>query len=78
MVVDFDRFGLQPMLDPVQNLVYHAHREDVEMVLVDGWVVVEAGEVCSLDARALIDPAAEAADAVWLRFVDKYGDIIAR
>lgn len=78
MVVDFDRFGLQPTLDPVQNLVYHAHREDVEMVLVDGRVVVEDGNVCSLDARALIDPAAEAADATWLRFIEKYGDIIAR
>jgi cytosine/adenosine deaminase-related metal-dependent hydrolase len=78
MVVDFNRFGLQPMLDPVQNLVYHAHRDDVEMVLVDGAVVVDAGEICSLDARALIDPAAASAEAVWKRFVGKYGDIIAR
>ena len=77
MVVDFDRFGLQPMLDPVQNLVYHAHRDDVEMVLVDGRVVVDEGDVCSLDARALIDPAAQAANDAWQRFIEKFGGIIA-
>ena len=77
MVVDFDRFGLQPTLDPVQNLVYHAHRDDVDMVLVDGRVLVDSGEICSLDARALIDPAAQAAQHVWERFIGKFGGIIA-
>tara|TARA_Y100001934_G_scaffold189592_1_gene223515 strand:- start:146 stop:760 length:615 start_codon:yes stop_codon:yes gene_type:complete len=78
MVVDFNRFGLQPMLDPVQNLVYHARRDDVVMVLVDGEVVVDSGQICSLDAQQLIDPAAMAAASVWDRFVTKYGDTIAR
>ena len=78
MIVDFNKFGLQPMLDPVQNLVYHAHRDDVEMVLVDGQVVVDKGEICSLDAKALIDPAVQAANDAWSRFVEKFGGIIAR
>ena len=77
MVVDFDRFGLQPMLDPVQNLVYHAHRDDVEIVLVDGQIVVDKGEICSLDGKALIDPAAQAAHNAWERFIEKFGGIIA-
>ena len=77
MVVDFDRFGLQPMLDPVQNLVYHARRDDVEMVLVDGHVLVDNSQICSLDAKALIDPAAQAAAHVWERFIKKFGGIIA-
>lgn len=77
MMVDFDRFGLQPNLDPVQNLVYHAHRDDVEMVLVDGHTVVDKGEICSLDARALIDPAAHAAHQAWQRFIKNFGGIIA-
>ena len=78
MVVGFDRYGLQPNLDPVANLVYHARRDDVEMVLVNGVVVVEDAEICSIDARALIAPAAEAGQRAWQRFIAKYGDVIAR
>jgi len=65
------------MLDPVQNLVYHARRDDVEMVLVDGHVLVDNSQICSLDAKALIDPAAQAAAHVWERFIKKFGGIIA-
>jgi len=78
MVLDYRRFGLTPTLDPVQNLVYHAHARDVDMVLVDGRVLVEGGEILALDARALIGPAQAAAEAAWSRFVAKYGDIMAR
>ena len=77
MVVDFDRLGLKPVMDPVHNLVYHAHREDVKMVLVDGAVVVDDGQVALLDARALLAPAQTSAEDAWRRFVDKYGSTCA-
>jgi 5-methylthioadenosine/S-adenosylhomocysteine deaminase len=35
VVLDYRAFGLTPTLDPVQNLVYHAHARDVETALVD-------------------------------------------
>ena len=38
-------FGLTPNLDPVRNLVYHAHSKDVELVMVDGNVLVEDFEL---------------------------------
>ena len=49
------RFGLTPTLDPVQNLVYHAHSKDVELVMVDGNILVEDFELKTADARALIN-----------------------
>ena len=77
-MIDYRRFGLTPTLDPVQNLVYHAHSKDVEMVMVDGNILVEDFELKTADARALIDDAGAAAESAWGRFVAKYGDIIAR
>ena len=77
MVVDYSRFGLRPTLDPVQNLVYHARRDDVEMVLVDGEILVEDGEVRTVDAKPLVESAHTAATAAWHRFVTKYGSTLA-
>ena len=77
-MLDYRRFGLTPTLDPVRNLVYHAHSKDVELVMVDGNILVEDFELKTADARSLIDDAGAAAEAAWGRFAAKYGDIIAR
>ncbi|HEY2028888.1 MAG TPA: amidohydrolase family protein [Myxococcales bacterium] len=76
VVVDFQAFGLT--LDPIQNLVYHAHATNVETVLVDGRIVVDDGRLVHADAPALIDGAADAATAAWERFVAKYGGVGAK
>ena len=78
VVLDYRAFGLTPTLDPVQNLVYHAHAKDVETVLVDGRVVVDDRRLVHVDGAALVDAAQEAATAAWRRFVAKYGGIMAR
>ena len=78
MVVDFRRFGLRPMLDPVANLVYHGHASDVDTVLVDGEIVVEDGRLVNADAGELLDGAESAAQEAWARFLARHGDIIAR
>src|SRR5262249_2642515 len=77
VVLDYRAFGLTPTLDPVQNLVYHAHAKDVETVLVDGRIVVDAGRPVHVDSAALVDAAQDAATAAWGRFVAKYGGIVA-
>ncbi len=77
-VIDFRRFGLRPTLDPVANLVYHAHGHDVETVLVDGEIVVDEGALVNADAGRLLDEAESAAQEAWGRFVARYGDVIAR
>ncbi len=77
IVLDYRNFGLRPTLDPVQNLVYHAHATDVETVMVDGRIVVEGGKLVHADAGRLVAGAEEAAQEAWGRFVEKYGGISA-
>jgi 5-methylthioadenosine/S-adenosylhomocysteine deaminase len=77
IMLDYRALGLQPVLDPIQNLVYHAHRRDVELVMVDGRILVENGEPRTVDRRAVIDAATAAAQAAWSRFEAKYGGPIA-
>ena len=62
----------------MRNLVYHAHSKDVELVMVDGNVLVEDFELKTADAGRLIDDAGAAAEAAWGRFVAKYGGFMAR
>jgi len=64
-------------MEPVQNLVYHAHARDVEMVLVDGAVVVDDRRLRTVDAAALIDRAQVAAEAAWGRFAARHGGYMA-
>lgn len=61
-LVRLDRFHLQPATPEtiVTNLVHAARASDVEMVLVDGRIVVEGGAVRSVDAEAIRRRAAEA------------------
>jgi cytosine/adenosine deaminase-related metal-dependent hydrolase len=78
VVLDYRAFGLTPTLDPVQNLVYHAHARDVETVLVDGRVVVDDHRPVHVDSQKLVDAAQDAASSAWRRFVDRHGGIMAR
>jgi 5-methylthioadenosine/S-adenosylhomocysteine deaminase len=77
IMLDFRALGLQPVLDPVQNLVYHAHAGNVDLVMVDGSVLVEHGELTTVDRRDVIDAASRAAKAAWGRFETKYGGTMA-
>jgi 5-methylthioadenosine/S-adenosylhomocysteine deaminase len=77
IMLDYLALGLQPVLDPVQNLVYHAHARDVELVMVDGNVLVDGGEMTTVDRDAVIDAARLASRAAWGRFEAKYGGPIA-
>jgi len=77
IMLDYQALGLQPVLDPVQNLVYHAHAHDVELVMVDGNVLVDGGEMTTVDREAVIDAAKRASRTAWGRFEAKYGGPIA-
>jgi cytosine/adenosine deaminase-related metal-dependent hydrolase len=77
VMLDCRRFGLTPTLEPMPTVVYHGHGRDVEMVLVDGSVVVENGRIVGLDEGVLTDAAQAAALTAWNRFIAKYGSTIA-
>ena len=72
-LVNMQRLGLTPVNDPVTTLVYHGHAKDVDMVLVDGEVVVSDGTVRTADQDDLVVRAGDAADAAWKRFAECYG-----
>ena len=72
-MVNMRRLGLTPVNDPVTTLVYHGHAKDVDMVLIDGKVVVAEGVVQSADEEDLVSRAGLAADAAWKRFAERYG-----
>lgn len=77
-VIDTRRYGLTPINDPVRTLVYHGHAKDIDMVMVDGRVVVEEGKIVSVNEDDLIREAADAGEAAWSRFADQHGGFAAR
>jgi 5-methylthioadenosine/S-adenosylhomocysteine deaminase len=55
VVIDAARPHLAPRHDPVSLLVYSAQAADVEMVLVDGRVLLEDGELTTIDEEKLLE-----------------------
>jgi 5-methylthioadenosine/S-adenosylhomocysteine deaminase len=67
VVFDFRRPHLVPNVNPIGNLVHVAQGRDVEIVIVDGRVVVEGGEPVLVRRESIIGAAQRAADALWVR-----------
>lgn len=64
---DFRRPHLAPRTNPLGNLVHVAQGRDVEMVAVDGDIVVEGGAPTRVDAEAVRREAEAAIAALWAR-----------
>jgi len=60
LVLDLDTVKFDPVLNTPANIVYQATADDVETVLVDGDVVVDEGELLTVDERSLRDRAQDA------------------
>jgi 5-methylthioadenosine/S-adenosylhomocysteine deaminase len=61
IVVDGNAASLVPRYDPYSHLVYAARGDSVEVSIVDGRILFEAGAFTTLDPRAVIDDARVAA-----------------
>lgn len=64
---DFRRPHLVPDVNPIGTLVHTGQGRDVELVLVDGRVVVEGGRPTLVNMQAILADAQRAADALWQR-----------
>ncbi len=53
-IVDMNSLNTVPVRDPIKNLINHANRSDVQIVIVDGKVVVEDGKVLNVDEADLV------------------------
>ena len=60
VMIDLQKPHLQPINDLVSDLVYCGKASDVELVAVDGRIVVEDRKVCGVDLPALYQAVAEA------------------
>ena len=67
VVIDCRRAHLTPMLKPLGLVVHYARGSDVELVIVDGDIVVEDGRLAYADLGEICRDAQRAADALWAR-----------
>ena len=63
LLFDLDRPEWVPLHNPLSNLCHGASGDSVHTVVIDGKVVVEAGEFVNLDAQAVMARGREAATA---------------
>lgn len=54
VVVDFKRPHLQPVHDPVANLLYSARSTDIVMTMVDGRILYKDGEFLTIDIEKVM------------------------
>lgn len=64
-VVDMTHPHLQPFHDPLRTLVSLANRANIDMVLVDGRILVRAGKLTIADGDALTRAGARAIAKIW-------------
>lgn len=66
-VVDLHHLHTTPSPNPVSTLVYAATGGEVDMVVVDGQIVVEQGQLLTMDEEEVIEEAQIHADALYKR-----------
>ena len=65
IVFDLFKPHLQPVWDPLKNLVWKAHAGDIAFVMVHGEPVVRDGRLLKADETAIMRHAALAAQKIW-------------
>jgi cytosine/adenosine deaminase-related metal-dependent hydrolase len=65
LVFDLWKPHLQPVWDPVKNIVWKGHAGDIALVMVHGEAVVRDGRLAKLDEAAILRTAARAAQKIW-------------
>ena len=66
-IVDMNKPRIMPVHNPASALVYNANGPDVHTVIVDGQVLLDAGQVTMLDEAALLESSRQAARALMQR-----------
>ncbi len=64
-VVDLSHPHLQPLFDPRRALIWLANRANIDMVVVDGRVLLEAGQYTGGDESAIIAAGIAAIEKIW-------------
>src|SRR2546423_13386546 len=67
VVIDFNRLHTTQSLNPISTLVYAATGGEVGMVVVDGQIVVEQGQMLTMDEEEVMEQARYHAGALYRR-----------
>ena len=65
LVIDMAKPHLQPVWDPVKNLIWKGSSSDIAAIIIDGQIVVADGVSTMVDEAAVIRQASEAVHKVW-------------
>ena len=71
-IVDMTGINSVPVRDPIRNLVNSCQRSDVKTVIVNGEIVVEDGNLLTIDAKKLAKDVQKAAEGIWNRIPDNH------
>ena len=67
VVIDLNRLHTTPSPNPISSLVYAATGAEVDTVVVDGRIVVEHGQLLTMDENEVMEQAHQHADALYRR-----------
>lgn len=67
-MIDLDRLHLRPLINPVASLVHYGTASDVDTVIVDGRILVQAGIIVGVEEKEVLEAAQVATDLVRARF----------
>jgi 5-methylthioadenosine/S-adenosylhomocysteine deaminase len=76
VLVDVRKPHLAPLFDPVASFIHAGLSSDVDMVFVDGRLVVRDGVVLTADTQEVIRNAQRQAGEFWQRFERAYGSFV--
>jgi cytosine/adenosine deaminase-related metal-dependent hydrolase len=65
VVVDLARVGLQPVANPIKNLIWNCNARDVCIVMIDGVLRVLDGEATGVDEARIVRAGSAAIERVW-------------
>src|SRR5437588_4174085 len=67
VVIDLNRLHTTPSMNPVSTLVYAATGGEVDIVVVDGQIIVKQGQLLTMDEDEVMDQARQHANAPYKR-----------
>ncbi|WP_125610075.1 amidohydrolase family protein [Specibacter cremeus] len=67
VAVDLGRAALQPIRDPIKNVIWYATASDVSTVMVDGRLLVRGGKPLGINEKDIVSAGADATYRLWER-----------
>ncbi len=68
IVMDFEKAHLRPLRDPIANLVHNGLGSDIDMVFVDGELLIQNGIPTHIDEKELLEEVQSRSNVLWEKF----------